>query len=280
MMMYSKQHLERVRKLAYKHIGITLGPNKDAMVSNRLDKLRDTLNNNNVEELLNSIEQGEYIDTFVATLTTNKTNFFRESYHFDDLRDRIASHVQNNNESLSIYCAAASTGEEPYSIIMTLEHAKELHDSPMFKYSLLASDIDTSVLATSKKGIYEWEKSAMDFPSWITPEKYFKRRENTSRPGDYLIKVKDSLRKKVEFGKMNLMSAKYPFREAQFDVVFCRNVLIYFNQEDQLSILKKLFSTLKIGGTLYLGHAESPLELVPYIERLGHNIFVKTKHYL
>lgn len=275
--MYTARQLERTRKLAYKHTGITLGSNKDVMIINRLDKLKRDMKNSNIDEILELIENGNDCEVFINTFTTNKTNFFRESFHFDDLKDRVCRESIAENGGLKIYCSAASTGEEPYSILMTLEKAKEEFDSPYFGYSLVATDIDTNVLSHAASAIYEWEKNAYDFPEWIKPSVYFKRKAHPTRSGDYLIKVKDALLKKVEFKKFNLMTSTYPFKPAEFDVVFCRNVLIYFNQADQNEILMKLFKTLKIGGTLYLGHSESPLELAPYVKRCGQNIFVKVK---
>lgn len=277
--MYTAQQLERTRKLAYEQTGITLGSNKDVMIINRLDKLKRDMKNSDINEILNQVESGKNCEVFINTFTTNKTNFFRESFHFDDLKDRVCreSMADTNSSGLKIYCSAASTGEEPYSILMTLEKAKEEFDSPYFGYSLVATDIDTNVLNQASSAIYEWEKNAYDFPDWIKPSVYFKRKAHPSKSGDYLIKVKDALQKKVEFKKFNLMTSAYPFKPAEFDVVFCRNVLIYFNQTDQNEILMKLFKTLKIGGTLYLGHSESPLGLTPFVKRCGQNIFVKVK---
>ncbi|HLD23532.1 MAG TPA: protein-glutamate O-methyltransferase CheR [Sulfuricurvum sp.] len=278
--MYSARQLDRARNLAYTHSGITLGDNKDVMISNRLDKLKRALNFDDIDAILALVEKGEYIETFVSTFTTNKTNFFRESFHFDDLKERVIKQALETGNGLKIYCSAASTGEEPYSILMTLEQANSESRTPLSNYSLLATDIDLDVLKQASNAIYEWNKNADDFPSWIKPANYFKRRAHPTKEGDYLIKVKDSLMRKVRFDQMNLMSVSYPFKPEEFDVVFCRNVLIYFNQDDQNAILKKLFRTLKLGGTLYLGHSESPLELAPYVERCGQNIFVKTKEYL
>lgn len=275
--MYTVQQLEKTRKLAYAHTGIILGQNKDIMIANRLDKLKHLLNNDNINEILNMVEQGQNIDTFISAFTTNKTNFFRESFHFEDLKNRVVKEALEKNENLKVYCSAASTGEEPYSILMTIEEAKNEHKNSYFNYSLVATDIDKQVLKHASNGIYEWNKNSNDFPIWIKPSQFFKRREHPTRDGDYLVKVKDTISKNVKFEYMNLMSPKYPFKNNEFDVVFCRNVLIYFNQKDQNSILKKIFSTLKIGGTLYLGHSESPLELSSYIERCGQNIFIKTK---
>jgi chemotaxis protein methyltransferase CheR len=278
--MYSARQLDRARSLAYAHSGITLGDNKDVMISNRLDKLKRSLNSEDIDTLLALVEKGEHIETFVSTFTTNKTNFFRESFHFDDLKERVIKQAIESAQGLKIYCSAASTGEEPYSILMTIEQANTEYRTTLSNYSLIATDIDLDVLKHAENGIYEWNKNADDFPSWIKPANYFKRKPHPTKEGDYLVKVKDNLSRKVRFDQMNLMSASYPFKPEEFDVVFCRNVLIYFNQDDQNSILKKLFRTLKLGGTLYLGHSESPLELAPFVERCGQNIFVKTKEYL
>ena len=275
--MYTTQQLERTRKLAYKYSGITLGSNKDVMISNRLDKLKRDMKNDDINEILSIVEKGENYEIFINTFTTNKTNFFRESFHFDDLKDRVCKEAVKNNNELKIYCSAASTGETPYSTLMTLEEAKEEFSSSYFNYSLIATDIDTNVLNQASSAIYEWDRNAYDFPDWIKPSKYFKRKTHPTREGDFLIKVKEHLQKRVDFKKHNLMTNTYPFKAAEFDVVFCRNVLIYFNQTDQNEILMKLFKTLKMGGTLYLGHSESPLGLTPYVKRYGQNIFVKIK---
>lgn len=275
--MYTAQQLNRARKLTYKYIGITLGDNKDVMISNRLDKLKRDMKNDNIDEILTIVEKGENSEVFINTFTTNKTNFFRESFHFDDLKDRVCQEAIKNGSGLKVFCSAASTGEEPYSILMTLEKAKDEFKALSFNYSLMATDIDTNVLNQASTAIYEWNKNAFDFPEWISPSKYFKRRLHPAKSDDYLIKVKDTLLKRVNFKKLNLMANTYPFKNEEFDVVFCRNVLIYFNQSDQNEILMKLFKTLKVGGTLYLGHSESPLELTPYVKRHGQNIFIKEK---
>ncbi|MBV5322012.1 MAG: protein-glutamate O-methyltransferase CheR [Sulfuricurvum sp.] len=277
--MYSAHQLERARALTYKHSGITLGSNKDVMIANRLDKLKRDVGHDDIDAILNAVERGNHVETFVSSFTTNKTNFFREEFHFDDLKNRVFQEAIAKGGEFKIYCSAASTGEEPYSILMTMEQAKEEYGSPMLNYSLLATDIDLDVLKHATNGVYEWNKNADDFPDWIKPATFFKRRPHPSREGDYLIKAKETLARRVRFNQHNLMAENYPFKPEEFDVVFCRNVLIYFSQADQNVILKKLFRTLKLGGTLYLGHSESPLELTPYVERYGQNIFVKVKEF-
>ena len=157
--MYSPRQLDRARDLAYRHSGISLGDNKDIMISNRLDKLKRSLNSDDIDAILSAIENGNHIETFVSTFTTNKTNFFRESFHFDDLKDRVVKESIGSKQPLKIYCSAASTGEEPYSILMSVEQAMEEHGSMMSSYSLLATDIDLEVLKHASNGIYEWNKN-------------------------------------------------------------------------------------------------------------------------
>lgn len=275
--MYTQLQLNNARHLVYEYTGISLSDNKDVMIANRLDKLRRALCSDNIDEILSTIKRGENKDIFVNTFTTNKTSFFREDFHFDDLKNRVIKESAAKGDTLKMYCSAASTGEEPYSILMTTEEAKRLYGATYLNYSLLATDIDTSVLEQCRNGIYEWSKIADDFPSWIKPQDYLQRRAHPQKPNEYQVRVKKELQSKVAFKPFNLMSPSYPFKHGEFDVIFCRNVLIYFDQKDQNTILKKLFKSLKLNGTLYLGHSESPLELTPFVQRYGQNIFVKIK---
>ena len=269
---------EKVKKLLYSLTGITLADNKDIMISNRIDKLKRNCNyNGDVVDLLKSIEQGNHLTEFINSFTTNKTHFFREDFHFLDLKDRVLPMFANNGNKIQMYCSASSTGEEPYSMAMSVFEAKGQLNKNILA-SIIATDIDTSVLEYAANGIYRYSKSSKEFPSWIKPQKYFKRRVQKNLAGEeVLIKVNDELKRMITFQVMNLNDNTYPFSSHQFDVIFCRNVLIYFSSEDQNKILKKLFKHLKIGGTLYLGHSENPQDLVHYVKRVGQNIFVKEK---
>jgi len=271
---------QRVKKLLYTITGITLGDGKDVMIDNRLQKLSRSLNCDiDTYKLLDKIEHGEYITDFVNAFTTNKTSFFREHFHFEDLRDRVVPNANSTKEDLKVYCSASSTGEEPYSIAMTLIQSAIDINAQDLRFSLISTDIDTEVLKKSKEGIYTFNINKNDFPLWIKPAQYFQKRDIGSSD-EILIKAKSSLKSIMKFEQMNLMSDSYPFESAEFDIIFCRNVLIYFSIEDQNKILKKLFKLLKIGGTLYLGHSENPLDLHSYVKRIGHNIFIKEKEYI
>lgn len=269
---------ERIKKLLYSLTGITLTENKDIMISNRIDKLkRNCKFYGDIEDLLTSIEKGNNVTEFINSFTTNKTHFFREDFHFVDLKNRVLPEFAKNGQKINMYCSASSTGEEPYSMAMTvLKTSEDLGKT--ISASIIATDIDTSVLQYAANGIYRYSKASKEFPEWIKPQKYFKRRVQQNLSGEeVLIKVNDELKRMINFHVMNLNDSSYPFSKNQFDVIFCRNVLIYFSVEDQNTILKKLFAHLKMGGTLYLGHSENPQDLIKYVKRIGQNIFIKEK---
>jgi chemotaxis protein methyltransferase CheR len=273
-MVKTKPLHDKVKSILYSLTGITLTENKDIMINNRLDKLkRNTHYTGDIDDLLLEISEGKFTTEFINTFTTNKTHFFREDFHFVDLKERVLPEFIKSNQEIKMYCSAASTGEEPYSMAITVKEV-----DPSLRASIIATDIDTDVLQQAANGVYRFQKSSKEFPEWIKPQKYFKKRIQKNLAGDeILIKVNDDLKSMVTFAQMNLNDAEYPFDKEQFDVIFCRNVLIYFSVEDQNTILKKLFSLLKIGGTLYIGHSENPHELINYSKRVGQNIFVKIK---
>ncbi|MDN5097139.1 protein-glutamate O-methyltransferase CheR [Aliarcobacter butzleri] len=269
---------ERIKKLLYSLTGITLTDNKDIMISNRIDKLkRNCKFYGDIEDLLTSVEKGDNVTEFINSFTTNKTHFFREDFHFVDLKNRVLPEFAKSGQKVNMYCSASSTGEEPYSMAMTvLKTSEDLGKT--INASIIATDIDTNVLQYAANGIYRYSKASKEFPEWIKPQKYFKRRVQQNLSGEeVLIKVNDELKRMINFHVMNLNDSSYPFSKNQFDVIFCRNVLIYFSVEDQNTILKKLFAHLKIGGTLYLGHSENPQDLIKYVKRIGQNIFIKEK---
>lgn len=278
-MLDNSQLHDRVKSILYSLTGITLAENKDIMIANRLHKLkRDTKYSGDIDHLLEAIEKdGLYQMEFINSFTTNKTHFFREDFHFTDLRDRVLPEFAKQGKAIKMYCSASSTGEEPYSMAMTVMETNE-HTNSKINASIIATDIDTNVLQYAANGVYRYSKSSKEFPEWIKPQKYFLRRvKKTLASEEVLIKVKPELQKMCTFQVMNLNDLSYPFEKEQFDVVFCRNVLIYFTAEDQNKILKKLFSHLKMGGTLYLGHSENPHDLINYVDRIGQNIFIKVK---
>ena len=154
-MKYTTQDIHnKVKKLLYSLTGITLSENKDIMISNRIDKLKRNCHfSGDIMELLNSIEQGNNVTEFINSFTTNKTHFFREDFHFVDLKDRVLPMFAINGEKINMYCSASSTGEEPYSMAMTVLKAKEELNKSI-NASIIATDIDTNVLQYAANDVY------------------------------------------------------------------------------------------------------------------------------
>ena len=238
---------DRVQSLIYKRAGISLHDGKHAMVYSRLSRrLRDT-GYQSFKEYLTWLEstEGPEWQEFVNALTTNLTSFFRERHHFDVfaqlLKSRPASHPWK------VWCSAASTGEEPYSIVMTALEA--LGARPHF--SLMASDIDSKVLSTAANGVYRVD--ALKGVSTSQAQAFFLRGKGAN---EGMVRVKPELTRMVEFLMVNLIKDDWPFKEP-FDVVFCRNVMIYFDAETQRRVLERIFRVMKPGGLLFVGHAEN-----------------------
>ncbi len=237
----------RVQGLIYKRAGISLHDGKHAMVYSRLSRrLRET-GHGSFNDYLSWLESndGPEWQEFVNALTTNLTAFFREQHHFEI----FASHLRSkpSGTSWKVWCNAASTGEEPYSIVMTACEA--LGSNPPFK--LIASDIDSKVLATAGNGVYRID--SMKGMSQERLQRFFLKGK-ASNVG--MVRVKPELRRLIDFMSVNLIRDDWPFKEP-FDVVFCRNVMIYFDAATQRSVLEKIHRVLKPGGLLFVGHAEN-----------------------
>ncbi len=238
---------ERVQKLIYQHAGISLHDGKHAMVYSRLSRrLRDT-GHNSFRDYLGWLENhdGPEWQEFVNALTTNLTAFFREQHHFEIFATLLKS--KPTGTPWRVWCNAASTGEEPYSIVMTALEA--LGANAPFK--LMASDIDSKVLASAAQGIYR-----LDNLKGLSPERMqrFFLRGKDSNAG--LVRAKPEVRRFIEFLSVNLIRDDWPFREP-FDVVFCRNVMIYFDAPTQRGVLERIHRVMKPGGMLFVGHAEN-----------------------
>ncbi len=237
----------RVQSLIYQRAGINLHDGKHAMVYSRLSRrLRET-GHTSFRDYLSWLEthDGPEWQEFVNALTTNLTAFFREQHHFEI----FAAHLKSRptGSPWKVWCNAASTGEEPYSIVMTA--FETLGNNAQFK--LTASDIDSKVLASAAQGVYR-----LDNLKGLTQERLqrFFMRGKDSNAG--LIRVKPELRKAIEFLSVNLIRDDWPFKEP-FDVVFCRNVMIYFDAPTQRKVLERIHRVLKPGGMLFVGHAEN-----------------------
>lgn len=238
----------RVQRLIYQRAGISLHDGKHAMVYSRLSRrLRDT-GYNSFDDYLSWLERddGAEWQEFVNALTTNLTSFFREQHHFVMLDQHLRQH-RPAGSGWRIWCSAASTGEEPYSIVMTAMEALGGANG----FGLWASDIDSKVLATAQRGVYRLE--SLKGVSQERLQRFFLRGKGGN---EGLVRVRPELVKAVEFLPVNLIRNDWPFREP-FDVVFCRNVMIYFDAPTQRQVLERIHRVMKPGGLLFVGHAEN-----------------------
>lgn len=238
----------RVQALIYKHAGISLHDGKHAMVYSRLSRrLRET-RHDSFDDYLSWLEKqtGDAPEwqEFVNALTTNLTSFFREQHHFEI----FSQHLRSRPAGVwKVWCNAASTGEEPYSIVMTA--MESLGANAQFK--LTASDIDSKVLAAASAGVYRLEN--IKNLSQERLRRFFMKGKGNN---EGMVRVKPELRQMIDFIQVNLIRDDWPFKEP-FDVVFCRNVMIYFDASTQRRVLEKIHRVLKPGGMLFVGHAEN-----------------------
>lgn len=248
----SDQDFDSFRELIASRAGIFLSAGKRELVRSRLLgrvrllEFRDfSAYRLHLQGL--SADHGEWQE-FINLLTTNKTDFFREPQHFDFLlRDFLPGWLASKGRELKIWCCASSTGEEPYSIAMAL--AGSMPEGRC--YSILATDIDTEVLATARNGVYALEK-LNDIPAGLRGGAI---RKGSGSAADW-FRVQDSIRERIEFRRHNLAEAALP-EEGPFDLIFCRNVLIYFSRPTIVSLSEKLSKVAKPGCLLFTGHSES-----------------------
>ncbi len=262
----SPADFERIRKLIYQRAGISLHAGKQAMVYSRLSRrLRET-GHSSFTEYLGWLEAatGAAADSewqeFVNCLTTNLTAFFREEHHFhalvDDLRARASRPIR-------IWCNAASTGEEPYSLAMAV--VETLGVSAQAK--LVCSDIDTKVLATAQRGVYTADARG------LSPERLKRHFMRGTGGNTGQIRIKPELARFIEFRSFNLMSPSWAALGDPFDLVFCRNVMIYFDNPTQRKVLEHMHAVMKPGSLLYVGHSENFTESRDLFRLRGKTIY-------
>jgi chemotaxis protein methyltransferase CheR len=233
-------------RLIGQYAGIKLSPHKRYMVYNRLVRRLRARGMTDFGEYLQLVQTdvtGERA-AFVNALTTNLTAFFREPHHFEMLAERAKLHGQRERRPLRVWSCACSTGEEPWSIAMTLREAG-------CAAQVLASDIDTDALETAAAGVYLAERIA-DLPQQKLRAHFLRG----TGANEGWVTIRPELRGLVKFTQVNLQSTHWPAMEP-FDVIFCRNVAIYFDREAQKKLLDRFTHVLRPGGVLAVGHAES-----------------------
>jgi chemotaxis protein methyltransferase CheR len=262
---FTAADFERVRKLIYQHAGISLAPVKQDMVYSRLARRLRALGLKTFDAYLAKLEssgsEAEW-ETFINSLTTNLTSFFRESHHFDILKRQLTG---LSHRPIRIWCSAASTGEEPYTLAIS---ACEAFDSLIPPVQILASDIDTNVLKTAERGVYPTERVERLAPDRL--RRFFLKGTGTQ---EGQVRVRPELQKLITYARVNLLDASWPNVKGPFDAMFCRNVMIYFDKPTQYQILKKFVPLLQPDGLLYAGHSESFMHASDLFRSLGRTVY-------
>lgn len=262
---FSAQDFEKIRSLIYRHVGISLAPTKREMVYSRLGRrlrVRGLTRFKDYLALLEADDVQEW-EAFTNSLTTNLTAFFREPHHFPLLAEHLKRRWQQRREPLTLWCCASSTGEEPYTMAMTAIEAFNDTSPPV---RILATDVDTNVLAKAEAGVYAEERVQKLPPAQV---KRFFLKGSGGQAGS--VKVRPELRDLITFRQLNLLDATWPVH-GPLDAIFCRNVMIYFDKPTQLRILHK-FAPLLNDGLLFVGHSESLFHAAQLFRLRGKTVY-------
>lgn len=260
---FTANDFSRVRKLIYQHAGISLSEAKSDMVYSRIGRRLRTVGYDSFKGYLDNLESENNPDeweAFTNALTTNLTSFFREEHHFPIL----AEHLVKLKTPIRIWCSAASTGEEPYTIAMTACEAFGTMKPPV---EIIATDIDTNVIATASRGVYPYERV-----SKLSDE----RRKNFFQKGtgaqEGSVRVRNELRSLITFSQINLLDEQWALKEP-FDAIFCRNVMIYFDKPTQSKILSHFVPLMKPHALLFAGHSENFLYVSNAFHLRGKTVY-------
>jgi chemotaxis protein methyltransferase CheR len=264
---FEARDFERARSLIYDHSGISLASQKADLVYNRLTKRLRAHGLRSFGEYLSLVEADPHeFELFVNALTTNLTAFFREKHHFNVLAEYVRR--RRTAPGLRIWCAASSTGEEPYSLAMTLAEVYGRAPAPV---ELIATDLDTAVLATAAQGVYPLERFDQVPPALL--KRYFLR--GTGRH-DGFARAAANLRATIEFRQLNLCKPPWALPPS-VDVIFARNVLIYFDRETQLQILQRFHALLASDAILVTGHSEILHYATHLFAQIGRTVYAPVR---
>lgn len=266
---------ETVRKIVYENSRINLGPSKKELVMARLSKRLRALNLESYGEYLKLLKTpagNEEMTNLIDSISTNHTYFFREPQHFDFLSQVILPQFCEGDgfrpsRTFKVWSAATSSGEEPYTIAIILDDFFSNYKS--CTWNILCTDISTRVLQKARDGIFSKDRLGPVRPDWLI--RYFDKGIGES---DGFFRAKDFIRRSLTFRAQNLLAPSYPFRDT-FQVVFCRNVMIYFDRETQEELVNKIYPLIEPGGYLIIGHAESLTNIKHQLKLVKPSIYRK-----
>jgi chemotaxis protein methyltransferase CheR len=268
---FTDDDFNRIRALSALHAGISVSEAKRELVYSRLTRRLRNLGIDRFGNYCSLLEAGDSseVPQFVNAITTNLTAFFREMHHFQFLTNKVLPEIWNikaNDRTLRIWSAGCSTGEEPYSIAITVRNS--LNNRQGWNIKILATDIDSDVLATAGKGVYPEERTSA-LPTDVLQSAF--QKGIGSNQG--LVKINPELTKMIAFRQLNLMGP-WPMR-GLFDVIFCRNVVIYFSKENQRILFDRFANALNPGGFLFIGHSESLFNVSNRFELIGKTVYLR-----
>jgi chemotaxis protein methyltransferase CheR len=268
------EEFKKLSEFIFNEYGIKMPPVKKVMLQSRLQKRLRELNLTNFKEYVSYVFSKEGQDNevihMIDVVSTNKTDFFREPVHFEFLSNvAVPEFMEESHDkgTMKIWSAGCSSGEEPYTIAITMMECKERF--PMMDFNILGTDISSRILKSAIEAIYK-EPRIEGVPLSIK-KKYFLKSKDRISPTVRLI---PEIRKRINFGRLNFMDNSYNVNET-FDVIFCRNVLIYFDRETQERVINKLCTKLKTNGVFFLGHSESITSMKVPLKQIKPTIFRK-----
>ncbi len=270
---FTDQDFSRLRELVYQHTGIRMADNRRDLIYGRLSRRLRALGMHSFSDYCALIEDGheDELEAFTNAVTTNLTAFFREAHHFDYLANTVLPELlqrKQTSQQIRIWSAGCSTGEEPYTLAMILQESiPDLHN---WDVRILATDLDSDVLAKASAGIYEQQNIQRALGDRL--KRWF-RKGSGSHKGK--AKVLPQLQELISFRKLNLME-NWPMK-GSFDIIFCRNVLIYFDKPTQKKLFDRFADILTPKGHLFIGHSESPLDLTDRFTLIGQSVYQRCK---
>ncbi len=269
---FTDKDFNRIRDLVKQHAGITLTEAKKDMVYSRLSRRLRHLGITSFGEYCQLVEDetsGELVN-FTNSVTTNLTAFFREQHHFDYLSTTLLPNLRRQkarNRRLRVWSAGCSTGEEPYSLAMTLLENLPSHEK--WDVRILATDLDSNVLETAQRGIYNTDR--IKGISNQRLKRWFLKGKNNKEA----VRVSPELQKLISFKQLNLLRP-WPFR-GPFDFIFCRNVVIYFDKPTQKVLFERYADMLEMNAHLFIGHSESLFKVTDRFKLMGQTIYIRTR---
>lgn len=268
----SKKEFLQLSNFIQKEAGIKMPEVKKTMLQSRLQKRLRQLQITSFEEYIEfAFKKGNESEVLhmIDVVSTNKTDFYREPLHFKYMTDDLLPNLikKLNHKTIKVWSAGCSSGEEVYTIAITMQEFINLH--PEYDYHILGTDISNDILNKAMAGIYKLEKT--DPIPMEVKKKYFLKSKNKISP---TVKVMSSLTNKTAFRRLNFMDDHYQIND-MFDIVFCRNVLIYFERENQEKVINKICSHLRTGGIFFLGHSESIMNMDVPLKQIRPTVFEK-----